>query len=163
MPSTTSERPLVRQPKRPVVRQIASPAFRKIAGPVVRQIASPAARQIVSPAVRKTAGFLFGSRLAWIYLAVVVASVAFTVISIATDTSGDPNFAAVWPFFATMPWSLIFAGFVPETSNIVSSPTALIGVVVVSTLANLATIGAFVHVIRSPQSPSSASQTTPHA
>jgi hypothetical protein len=81
--------------------------------------------------VRKITRFLFGSWAAWIYLAVVAASIVFAVVSVATDTGEGANLAGVWPFFATMPWSLVF-----------------IGVIVVSALANLATIGALMHVIR---------------
>ena len=101
---------------------------------------------------RTVAGFLFGSVAAWLYLALVAASVVFTVIALTVAPSDDANFAAVWPLFATMPWSLILISFVPELSQHTGG-LALIGIVVVSALANLATIGALMHVIRHAPEP----------
>jgi hypothetical protein len=107
--------------------------------------------------VRKITHFLFGSWAAWIYLGVVAASIAFAVISIVTDTGEGPNLAGVWPFFATMPWSLLFIGVIAEV--VADNPDAgwtsfaLVGVVAFSALANLATIGGLMHVIRRPPNP----------
>jgi hypothetical protein len=116
---------------------------------------NPVASRSEPHLVRKITHFLFGSWAAWIYLAVVAASIAFAVISLATDDGeSGANFAGVWPFFATMPWSLVFIGVIAET--VAGNPdagwasAALIGVVAVSALANLATIGGLMHVIRRP-------------
>ena len=115
--------------------------------------------------VRKVSHFLFGSWAAWIYLALVAASIGYAVISLATDSGDDPNFAGVWPFFATMPWSLVFIGFVAETSDSISATYWLVGIVAISALANLATIGGLMHVIRRPPTPRphAGAQTGPQA
>ena len=99
--------------------------------------------------VRKIAGFLVGNWPARIYLVVVAASIAFAVIATVVDSNPDASFAGVWPFFATMPWSLLLIGLVPDSEGL-AAQSVLVGILAVGTLANLATIGWLVNLVRGP-------------
>jgi len=99
------------------------------------------------PPILRIAGFLVGNWPSRIYLALVLASVLFAVASITTYQGSDANLAAVWPILMTLPWTLLFIWLVPDSGG-VGAALALVGIVTVATLLNMAIISWLVRLVR---------------